>query len=262
MSEGGLVFGYHAVRTALEQHPRRVERLWLARGQRDGRTRRLVALARRAGVPYHQVPREALDRLARGVNHQGVGARVAEVELLAEGELLARLSPESLVLVLDGVEDPRNLGAIVRSAAAFGADGIFLPAMHSCGLSPVVSRTAQGGLEMVPVARAGNLGRLLETLQEKEITPVALDPEGAVAPWEADLSGATCLVVGGEGRGIRRGVLSRCPVRVRIPIREEIGSLNVSVATGIVLAEAARQRGEPGTDGPAPGSPENPREVP
>ncbi len=258
MSEGGLVFGYHAVRTALEQHPRRVERVWLARGQRDGRTRRLVTLARRAGVPYHQVPREALDRLARGVSHQGVGARVAEIDLLGEDELIARLSPSSVVLVLDGVEDPRNLGAIVRSAAAFGADGIFLPAMHSCGLSPVVARTAQGGLEMVPVARAGNLGRLLESLQERGIVPIALDPEGAVAPWEADLRGAACLVVGGEGRGIRRGVLARCPVRVRIPIRPEIGSLNVSVAAGIVLAEAARQRGGPAGAGPT----ENPPEVP
>ncbi len=247
---GGLVFGYHAVRTALEQHPRRVERLWLARGQRDGRTRRLVALARRAGVPYHQVPREALDRLARGGNHQGVGARVAEIELLAAEELIALLSPGALVLALDGVEDPRNLGAIVRSAAAFGAGGIFLPAMHSCGLSPVVSRTAQGGLDLVPVARAGNLGRLLDSLRDGGLTPVALDPRGDLLPWQADLRGGVCLVVGGEGRGIRRGVLARCPVRVRIPIREEIGSLNVSVAAGILLAEAARQRGTPG--GPAP----------
>ena len=257
MKDGGLIFGYHAVRTALAEHPRRVERIWLARGQRDGRTRRLVALARKEGIPFHQVPREALDRLARGIQHQGIGARVAEVELLSEEEMIARLSPDDLVLVLDGVEDPRNLGAIVRSAAAFGAAGIFLPALRSCGLTPVVARTAQGGLDLVPVARAGNLARLLETLQDRGFRPVALDPRGAVAPWEADLSGGLCLVAGGEGRGIRPGVLARCPVRVRIPIRPEVGSLNVSVAVGAVLGEVARQRGMAGGGGEPPAGKEH-----
>lgn len=240
----GVALGFHAVRTALTHTPRRVERLLIVRGGEDGRRRHLVALAREAGIPFQEVPKEALDRLAEGVRHQGVGARLAGADLLSEEELLAGLPGDAIVLLLDGVEDPRNVGAILRSAAAFGASGVFLPVHHSAGISPAAVKTAAGAIGLVPVARAGNLGRLLDRLAEAGHTTVALDPEGGVAPWEARLAGPVALLAGGEERGIRPSLLGRCQVRVRIPIRPEIGSLNVGVAVGILLAEARRQAGK------------------
>ena len=241
----GMAFGFHAVRTALTHSPRRVERLLLSRGAEDGRVRHLVALAREAGVPFQEVPREALDRLSDSVRHQGVAARLAGADLHPAEELIEALPDDALVLVLDGIEDPRNIGAILRSAAAFGVSGVFLPIHHSAGLSPAAIKTAAGAIDLVPVARAGNVSRLLEGLTERGLTPVALDPETGVSPWEAPLDGAIVLVAGGEEKGIRPTVAERCPVRVRIPIRDEVGSLNVSVAVGIVLAECRRQRAKP-----------------
>jgi 23S rRNA (guanosine2251-2'-O)-methyltransferase len=240
-----MAFGFHAVRTALTHSPRRVERLLLSRGAEDGRVRHLVALAREAGVPFQEVPREALDRLSDSVRHQGVAARLAGTDLLPAEELLDALPDDAVVVVLDGIEDPRNIGAILRSAAAFGAAGVFLPIHHSAGLSPAAIKTAAGAIDLVPVARAGNVSRLLEELADRGLTAVALDPESGVPPWEAPLTGPIALVAGGEEKGIRPTVAERCPVRVRIPIRDEVGSLNVSVAVGIVLAETRRQRDKP-----------------
>lgn len=240
----GLALGYHAVRTALEQTPRRVERVMFARGYHDTRTRRLVSLARDAGIPYSQVPKEALDRLAGGMRHQGIAARLAEAELLTASELIERQPDNPLLIVIDGVSDPRNLGAILRTAAAVGVTGLFLPGHRSAGLGPAVRRTSQGGVDLVPVARAGNLSRLLEELGDEGLETIALEPEGGTPYWEAPLAGPAVLVAGAEEKGIRPSVLSRCRVRANIPVRPEIGSLNVSVAMGILLAEAARQRSQ------------------
>ncbi len=241
----GLTFGFHAVRTALEQHPKRVERVLLARDLKDGRVRQIIALARGGGVPFQAIPRQALERLAQGLPHQGVAARLSGADLLDEEDLLERLPDRAIVIVLDGVQDPRNLGAILRTAAGFGAAGVFLPGHRAAGLSPAAARTAAGGLDLVPVARAGNLSRLLERLADRGVTPVALDARGGRPPWESPLEGPIALVAGNEEKGVRPSVLEACPVRVWIPIRPELGSLNVSVAVGIVLAEACRQRLNP-----------------
>ncbi|MDQ7088494.1 MAG: 23S rRNA (guanosine(2251)-2'-O)-methyltransferase RlmB [Acidobacteriota bacterium] len=238
----GLALGFHAVRGALLNSPRRVEKVLLARGQRDERTRQIVALARKAGVPHGQVPREAIERLAGGVRHQGIAARLAETELLTAAELVETLPERPLLVAIDSVSDPRNLGAIIRTAAAVGAHGLFLPGHRAAGLSPAVRRTAEGGIDLLPVARAGNLSRLLEALADDDIVPVALETRGGVPYWEAPLAGGVVLVAGAEEKGIRPSVLKRCPVRVTIPIREKVGSLNVSVAAGILLVEADRQR--------------------
>jgi len=155
-------------------------------------------------------------------------------------------------LAVDEVSDPRNLGAMLRTAAAVGVDGLFLPGHRNAGIGPAVRRTAQGGVDLVPVARAGNLSRLLERLEEEEITAVALDPAGGTPFWQAPLTGGVVLVAGSEEKGIRPSVLSRCPVRAAIPVRGEVGSLNVSVAMGILLAEAARQRSGTALDAKGP----------
>lgn len=238
----GLAFGFHAVRTALEVNPQRVERLILSRELRDGRSRKLVSLAKQGNVPYQQVPRDALDRLAGGLNHQGMAARISEADLLDHDQLMEGLPADPLLITLDEVSDPRNVGAILRTAAAVGVNGMFLPGHRSSGLSPAVRRVAQGGLELVPVARAGNLSSMLRTLKKEGITPVALDPAGGVPYWEADFTRGVILVAGSEEKGVRPGVLKECPVRVVIPISADIGSLNVSVAMGIILAEVSRQR--------------------
>lgn len=237
-----VVVGYHAVLAALENTPRRVERLLVQRGRRDARMRRIVALAREAGVPFRPVPVEAIERLARGASHQGVAARLAGCDLLDLDDLLGPPAP-SLLVVLDGVEDPRNVGAVARTAAAVGAGGLVLPGWRSAGVGPGALKTAAGAFALLPVARAGNAARTLETLREAGLVPVGLDVRGGVAPWEVDLRGPVALVAGGEARGLRPSVLGRCEVRVRIPVAEAIGSLNVSVAVGMVLAELLRQRG-------------------
>ena len=234
--------GFHDVRTALKRSPRRVERLMLARGQRDGRTRELVGLAREAGIPFREVPKTALDRLTGGAHHQGIAARLASAELLELDELLEAAGPDPLLIVLDEVTDPHNVGAVVRSAAGFGAAGLVLPAFASAGLSPVVRRVASGGLELVPVARVGNLGRALEQLRQAGVRPIALDAAARADFRDASWRGGVALVAGSEEKGIRPSVAKRCEEAVRIPVAAELGSLNVSVAVGIVLAEAARQR--------------------
>jgi 23S rRNA (guanosine2251-2'-O)-methyltransferase len=241
-SPEALACGFHDVRTALKRSPRRVERLMLARGQRDGRTRELVGLARDAGIPFREVPKGALDRLTDGANHQGVAARLASADLLELDELLEAAGSDPLLVVLDEVTDPHNVGAVVRSAAGFGARGLILPAFSSAGLSPVVRRVASGGLELVPVARAGNLARALERLREAEIRPIALDAAAPADFRDVSWRGGVALVAGSEEKGIRPSVAKRCAEGVRIPVAAGLGSLNVSVAVGIVLAEAARQR--------------------
>ncbi len=237
----GLACGFHAVRMVLSESPGRVEKILLARGQHDQRTRRLVAMAREAGVAFQQVPSEALERLAAGVQHQGMVAKLAGKALLEASDLIAALGEEALVVLVDGVEDPRNLGAIIRSAAALGVDGMFLPRNRTTGLSPAASKTAAGGLELLPVARAGNSGQLLDRLADRDFEVAALDPDGDRTLWEAEFGRKTVIVVGGEAKGVRSSLRERCTQRIRIPIHPAVGSLNVSVAVGILLAEYRRQ---------------------
>jgi len=239
----GLACGYHAVRTALQRTPARVERVLLARGQTDDRTRRIAALCRTHHVPFGQVPREALDRLARGVRHQGIVARLSGIDLIPLEGLLERLPRPALLVALDGVVDPRNLGAIARGAAGLGAGGLLLPARGSAGFTPAAMKTAAGAASILPVARVTNLGRALDRLAEEGLRAVALDPSGGEPPWRIDLQGPVVLVAGGEERGVRPSVRSRCERAVTIPVRPEIGSLNVAGAVTAVLLEAVRQRG-------------------
>lgn len=236
--------GFHPVRTALELHPQRVEKLLVSRDLDGGRARFLIGLARQHRIPFQQSPPEALTRIAgEGVSHQGVAAKLASLPMPAAEELIELLTENAVVLVLDGVEDPRNFGAILRSAAGFGVEAVFIPDRRAVGLSPAAVRTAAGGAELVPVGRAANLGRFLDTLRDLGFHTVALDGKGDRPPWRANLAGRVAWVAGGEEKGVRPSILERCDEVVRIPIREEVGSLNVSVAVAIGLAEGVRQRG-------------------
>ena len=238
-----MLYGMHAVREALRAGTRPLIRLLVAR--RDRQAAELVGLARAAGVPVHVEPPAALDRLVPDGRHQGVIGLIASKRYAEPEDILVharqRGEPPFLV-VLDGVEDPNNLGAILRTAEAAGVHGVFLPERHSAGLTGTVAKASAGALEHIRVSRTQNVSRLIESLQAEGVWVYGLDPQ-ATKPYTAlDLRGGIALVLGGEGRGIRPGVLGHCDERVSIPMGGQIASLNVSAAAAAVLFEAVRQR--------------------
>ena len=237
-----LICGINPVFEALAAGTRHFDRLLIVKGLRSRKLSDAIRRATQLGIPLRFEMRETLDRMAGGVPHQGIIAVVSEKPVLSLESLLETARDPALVVVLDGVEDPRNLGAILRTAEAAGADGVLLPERHSAGLSETVARASAGALEHVQVARVGNLVQALEALKARGIWVVGFDAAGTER-WDAvDLARPVALVLGGEGRGIRRLVREHCDHLVSIPHFGHIGSLNVSVAAGIALYEAVRQR--------------------
>jgi 23S rRNA (guanosine2251-2'-O)-methyltransferase len=237
-----LICGINPVLEALASGTRHFDRVLVVKGLRNRRLAEAMRRATRLGVPLRFEMRETLDRLAGGVPHQGIIAVVSEKPVLTLEALLDAAREPALLVVLDGVEDPRNLGAILRTAEAAGADGVVLPERHSAGLSETVARASAGALEHLRVARVGNLAQALEALKERGIWVVGFDAAGTER-WDAvDLQKPVALVLGGEGRGIRRLVRERCDHLVSIPHFGLVSSLNVSVAAGVALYEAVRQR--------------------
>ncbi|HXK08960.1 MAG TPA: 23S rRNA (guanosine(2251)-2'-O)-methyltransferase RlmB [Vicinamibacteria bacterium] len=237
-----LICGINPVLEALVAGTRHFDRLLVVKGLRNRRLSDAIRRATRLGIPLRFEMRETLDRMSAGVPHQGVIAVVSEKPVLSLESLLEAAHQPALVVVLDGVEDPRNLGAILRTAEAAGADGVLLPERHSAGLSETVARASAGALEHVRVARVGNLVQALEELKARGIWVVGFDAAGQER-WDAvDLERPVALVLGGEGRGIRRLVREHCDHLVSIPHFGHVGSLNVSVAAGVALYEAVRQR--------------------
>lgn len=252
---GAQLYGVLPVLEALRAGSRRVERVTIAEGAHESRLHELFEAARAAGVPVRRAPRAEVQRIAAaGVNHQGVVASVAaaayhDAEELIE-ELAARvgtLAPP-LVIVLDGVEDPRNLGAIIRTAECAGVDALFVPERRAVGLTETVAKSAAGALEYLPVARAQNIARLIEDFKARGIWTIGTDAEANIDYTDWDWTQPCALLFGGEGAGLRRLVRERCDALVRIPLRGHITSLNVSVAAGIVLYEAVRQRTAAGSE--------------
>ncbi len=238
-----LICGINPVIEALSAGTRHFDRLLVVKGLRSRRLSEAIGRATRLGIPLRFEMRETLDRMAGGVPHQGLIAVVSAKPVLSLEHLLESARDPALFVALDGVEDPRNLGAILRSAEAAGADGALLPERHSAGLSETVGRSSAGALEHVRVARVGNLVQALETLKARGVWVVGFDATGRER-WDAvDLTRPVCLVLGGEGRGIRRLVREHCDHLVSIPHFGHVNSLNVSVAAGIALYEAVRQRG-------------------
>ena len=257
-----LICGINPVSEALAAGTRHFDRLLIVKGLRSRKLSDALRRATQLGIPLRFEMRETLDRLAGGVPHQGIIAVVSEKPVLSLESLLETARDPALVVVLDGVEDPRNLGAILRTAEAAGADGVLLPERHSAGLSETVGRASAGALEHVQVARVGNLVQALEALKARGIWVVGYDAAGTER-WDAvDLRRSVALVLGGEGRGIRRLVREHCDHLVSIPHFGHIGSLNVSVAAGIALYEAVRQRrAVPSGVRPIPARPATPQIV-
>jgi 23S rRNA (guanosine2251-2'-O)-methyltransferase len=238
-----LICGINPVLEALAAGTRHFDRLLIVKGLRNQRVSEAIARAGQQGIPLRFEARETLDRMAGGLSHQGIMAVVSAKPAIAMETLLAEARDPALIVVLDGVEDPRNLGAILRTAEAAGADGVLLPERHSAGLSETVSRASAGGLEHVRVARIGNVAQSLEQLKARGIWVVGFDATGQER-WDAvDYRRPVALVLGGEGRGMRRLVRERCDHLASLPLFGHVGSLNVSVAAGIALYEVIRQRG-------------------
>ncbi|GIU79331.1 MAG: 23S rRNA (guanosine(2251)-2'-O)-methyltransferase RlmB [Bryobacteraceae bacterium] len=232
-----LLAGIHAVREALRAG-RPIERVSIARGAGGARLQEIIDLCRQAGVPVRFEPREALDRMSRAAPHQGVVAVAAAQRASKLEDVLARAG---LLVVLDGVEDPHNFGAIIRTAYAAGATAVVAPERRAAPLSEAAAKAAAGALSLLPVVRVTNINRALEEMKQAGFWIYGVDERGSTAYYEAEYSDPAALVFGGEGRGLHELTRKRCDFLLRIPMSGQIASLNVSVAAGIVLFDWRRR---------------------
>jgi 23S rRNA (guanosine2251-2'-O)-methyltransferase len=243
-----LLYGVNPVLEALRAGERIPAEILLAEGVRDERLRELIELARIKNVAIKRVPRTNIDRAVGNSHHQGVMARVEAARYADADDLVSEIAdrigsdPEPLMVLLDGIEDPRNFGAILRTAECTGVDAVFVPERRAAGLTEAVAKAAAGAVEHVPVARVTNLSRLIEQLKERNVWVVGTAEDASMNYTEWDWTRPSALVLGGEGAGLHRLVREKCDVLVSIPVRGKIQSLNVSVAGGVVLYEALRQR--------------------
>jgi len=237
------VYGVLPVLELLRANARRIDKIVIAEGAREHRLAEIVETARENDVVVNFAPRENLNKIAGpGANHQGVLAFAAAAEYASPDEILDSLGDDALLLVLDGVEDPHNLGAVLRVADCTGVDGILIPERRAVGLTETVAKSSAGAVEYVKVAKAANLNRLIEELKERNIWVVGTSVDAEMAYTDWDWTRPTALVLGGEGKGLHRLVAENCDVLVKIPMYGKIDSLNVSVAAGVILFEALRQR--------------------
>jgi 23S rRNA (guanosine2251-2'-O)-methyltransferase len=243
------IHGLHAVLEALQASPDRIARVVAAEGRDDARLERVLQAARGAGVAVERQPGKAIDRLAgREAVHQGVIALLAGESYADPEAVLAAAPAPAFLVVLDAVEDPRNLGAVIRAAAAAGAAGVFLPEHRSAGLTPVAVKASAGTALRLPVARIGNVAAFLRGLKKRGIWVIGLDPEGAPLWSGFDLREPVALVLGGEGKGLRRLTREMCDAVLAIPLGPGVESLNLAVAAGVALFEVVRQRATPGPE--------------
>lgn len=244
MSDLEKIYGLHAVEALLRHHPKRVKQVWLAEGRDDPRVQALLQLAEQSKVRVGQCERREMDAWVEGV-HQGVVADVSPSQVWGDAmleELLDRTEGAPLLLVLDGVTDPHNLGACLRTADAAGALAVIIPKDKSATLNATVRKVACGAAEVIPLVAVTNLARTLEKLQQRGLWVVGTAGEADQEIYDQDLSGPIVLVMGAEGKGMRRLTREHCDFLVRLPMGGSVSSLNVSVATGVCLFEALRQR--------------------
>jgi 23S rRNA (guanosine2251-2'-O)-methyltransferase len=235
-----MISGVHAVYEALASGRLKIERIHIAREENSAKIKEILELARAQGVPVRTEDRTALNRMAAGVVHQGIIA-ISAAPSYADFEVLFN-SEKPLVVVLDGVEDPHNLGAVIRTAEACKAAGIVVPERHSAPLSPTVIKASAGASAYVPVVRAKNLVHAVDKMKQRGLWVVGVDPAGDRDWTGFDYTVPVAVVLGGEHKGLRRLVREHCDVLVRLPMLGKIESLNISVAAGVVLYEVLRQR--------------------
>ena len=242
-SDRPAVYGVLPVLELLRAGSRRIDKVILAEGARESRISKIIDLTLQKGILLERAPRELFERSVRSdVNHQGVLALTAAGEYADADEILGGLSENAFVLILDGIEDPRNLGAVLRTAECAGVDGVFIPERRAVGLTETVAKSSAGALEYIKVAKVPNLNRLIDELKEKGVWIVGAADDATTDHADWDWNRPTALILGSEGRGLHRLVAENCDVLVKIPMYGKIGSLNVSVAAGVILFEARRQR--------------------
>lgn len=240
-----LIYGQHAVAALLEGDPAGIQELWLQDGRDDAVSERARDLAARHGISLRAVPRATLDRMLKGARHQGIAvryratgaARASDLE-----QLLAGLGDTALLLVLDGVQDPHNLGACLRSADAAGADAVIVPRRRAVGLTPAVYKAACGATERVPLVTVSNLAEALRRMAKSGVRLIGAGARAGIPYTQAELLGPVAMVLGGEGRGLRRLSAELCDQLIHVPMRSGAESLNVSVAAALCLYEVRRQR--------------------
>lgn len=238
------MFGWHAVEAVLKREPERLQQVWIQTGRQDKRVKGITDALDNLGVRWKVVHRKELDERVAGV-HQGIVAAVSESREWTEDDLLAQLAGSDkppFLLVLDGVTDPHNLGACMRTADAAGIQAVIVPKDKSASLTPVVRKVACGAAETVPFVRVTNLARFLRSLQDQGVWLIGTAGEAGATLYQADFKGPVALVMGAEGKGMRRLTREHCDQLINIPMLGHVDSLNVSVATGVCLYEALRQR--------------------
>lgn len=245
MSKHQIVFGIHAVESLLKKHPQRILRMAVLDTRHDKKIQNLLSLAKHANLAIETWSKANLDRIAEDANHQGIIAFCVPSNIYHENnlkELLENLTEPAFLLILDGVQDPHNLGACFRTADAAGVHAIIAPKDKSVGITPVVSKVACGATETVPFIQVTNLARTLTELKEAGVWLFGADGEAEQNLFQADLRGPIAIIMGAEGEGLRRLTREHCDVLLKIPMCGTVESLNVSVATGIFLYTAFRQR--------------------
>lgn len=238
------LYGLHAARSALKHAPERIIRAWIDDQRRDLKLAELRQHLLQSAVPVAVAKRERLDALAGDKHHQGIVLEVLLPAALDEKDLdrLLEANSEPLLLVLDQIQDPHNLGACLRTAAAVGVTGVILPKDRTVGLTPAVCKVASGAAETVPLLRVTNLARVLRQLRAADVWIAGADGSAPTAVFEADLSGPLALVIGAEGKGLRRLTREACDFLVKLPMKGSVESLNLSVAAAVLMYEALRQR--------------------
>jgi len=245
LADKQIIYGLHSVQALLEKDPASVSMLWVDAGRHDKRIQTILGLAKQASISNHKVSREELDRLCGHTQHQGVAAESSAGGVWDEEQLYARLdelTEAPFLLILDGVTDPHNLGACLRSADGAGVHAVITPKDNACGLNGTVRKVASGAAESVPFVQVTNLARTLKNLKQRGIWLVGTTGNADQDLFQQDLTGPLGMVMGAEGQGMRRQTAELCDFLVSLPMQGQVSSLNVSVSTGICLYEALRQR--------------------
>lgn len=241
--ENELIIGRNPVTEAL-RNGREIDTLYIAKGDRSGSLGVIAGKARDAGIVIKEVDRRKLDAMCSGANHQGVAARAAVAEYCEVGDILEAAEQKGeapFIIICDDIEDPHNLGAIIRTADACGAHGVIIPKRHGASLTYAVGKASAGAIEYVPVARVSNLAATLEDLKKKGLWIYGADMDGEPRD-KVDFSGPVALVIGSEGKGIGRLIKEKCDFIVSLPMKGKVNSLNASVAAGILMYEVIKYR--------------------
>jgi 23S rRNA (guanosine2251-2'-O)-methyltransferase len=245
MKQKTYVYGLHAVRHIFEKDISRVIEIWVQAGRNDAKLNTLLKQAKQQQIAIQSVPKKNLDKLTENGHHQGIVIRYqtnSSKTKISLSDLLSSLTKPPFLLVLDEVQDPHNLGACLRTADAAGIDAMIVPENRACQLTSIVRAVACGATENVPLIQVTNLTRTLSWLQSQGVWVIGTDCDGQTKVFDANLTGPLALVLGSEGKGLRRLTKETCDVLVHIPMFGRVESLNVSVATGVILYEAVRQR--------------------